>query len=431
MDAASLPSNPRTRACPECRATLPVEPGYVTWCDRCNWNLLPDDPGNRPGLLERAYVRLTERLGQGLFDEVVRSPPLKPSLTLSVILGTAIAVLVHALTLAIAAGGISLIAWDWPNALLIGAGVVLLAIAWLLRPQPGRMPAEFATRRDYPELFRLVDAVAGALDAPHVDGIVLSRGLEAAFAEAGWRRKRILILGVPLLAALDGQERVAVIAHELAHAVSGDPRTNLAIVTALQSLNRWYDWLRPIEAPRTPLGGVAGMIMVLLNALGLALSSVVWLIGFLLAQLLWRNSQRAEYRADALSATVSGTRAIVSALEKIPVLRGALERATCLVGHKREYGRLFDEFRRYAADVPAGECERLRRVVERYGARVSPGHPPPQYRLQFLRAPSVLQAKVVRLAGEDEQLARELAPIQLKTAEALVAVFRSRVYYWE
>jgi Zn-dependent protease with chaperone function len=433
MDAAPAPSNPATRTCPECHTTIPVEPGYVTWCDHCNWNLLPDDPGNRPGLIERLYVSLNERLGKSLLDEIVRAPALRPRITLAVVAGTTIAVLVHAVTLAFAAGGVFLIVWRWPNALLIGAGAILLLIAWLLRPRLGRAPAETVTRKDCPALFRLVDAAAGALDAPHVDAIALGGGLEAAIAEVGWRRKRVLFLGVPLLEALDGQERIAVLAHELAHAGSGDPRTNFAVVSALQSLDRWYNWLRPIGVPSTlrGVGGIAGIIVVLLNLLGLALSSIAWVIGFALAQLFWRNSQRAEYRADALSATVSGTRAVVSALDKGPGLPGALERATALVGHKREYGRLFDEFRRYAHNVPERECERLRRIYARFGTRLDPLHPPHDYRLQALRANPVLQAKVVWSSGEDEQLARELAPAQLKAAEALVAQYRSRVYYWE
>src|SRR5207245_1727540 len=58
--------------CPECGARIPVHPDFVTWCDRCNWNLQPIQPAPPRNRVERLYLRLGRRRSRALFEELTR-----------------------------------------------------------------------------------------------------------------------------------------------------------------------------------------------------------------------------------------------------------------------------------------------------------------------------------------------------------------------
>jgi Zn-dependent protease with chaperone function len=70
-------------------------------------------------------------------------------------------------------------------------------------------------------LYDLVEDIQRAVDAPAVDGIVITGGFNASATVYSpplrWRRHRTLVLGVPMLTTLSMGELRAVIAHELAH----------------------------------------------------------------------------------------------------------------------------------------------------------------------------------------------------------------------
>jgi Zn-dependent protease with chaperone function len=102
------------------------------------------------------------------------------------------------------------------------AGGTAVFMAWLL--QPGlRLGGDVLQRTQAPRLFTLVEELQMQLDAPAIDEIRLEQGeFNAAALELGanlfrWRTRRILFLGVPLLAILDTPALRAVIAHELGH----------------------------------------------------------------------------------------------------------------------------------------------------------------------------------------------------------------------
>jgi heat shock protein HtpX len=103
------------------------------------------------------------------------------------------------------------------------AAVVLLGVAAVVRPRLGRLDdlhGEYAVRvrpDDAPELFAVIDAVTDALGARPPQHVLLDSQYNAACAVLGWRRQRVLVLGMPLVSVLSGQELVALLAHEIAH----------------------------------------------------------------------------------------------------------------------------------------------------------------------------------------------------------------------
>src|SRR5436189_272087 len=89
-------------------------------------------------------------------------------------------------------------------------------------------------RRENQALFKLVDSIAQALHARPIDYITIHTDFNAGFQKVGWRQKTVLSLGYPLWIALTDKERVALIAHELAHDVNGDSTRSRIIGTACE-----------------------------------------------------------------------------------------------------------------------------------------------------------------------------------------------------
>ena len=182
----------------------------------------------------------------------------------------------------------------------------------------------------------------------------------------GWRRRRVLTLGLPLFSALEPQERVALIAHELAHGRNGDSSRGLLVGSSLGGLVELYGLVAPdsAEARGWELGGFDGV----LNAVFWLLSRPVYLLLLLQLHLLARDSQRAEYLADALAARVAGTPAEISLHEKLlldSTFRSVIQRGA--YGGRATERDAFEELVAAFAAVPERERERRRRVARLEG----------------------------------------------------------------
>jgi heat shock protein HtpX len=128
--------------------------------------------------------------------------------------------------------------------------------------------------------------------------------------------------------------------------------------------------------------------------------------------MLWSDTQRAEYLADALGARAAGTVATVSALDKLYLMdtvRAAIHRVA--VSDDSDKMDLFAEFRRYTSRVPEREWERLRRTEALANSRLDSTHPPTAYRLELLRAHPVSEPAVVLQAADSQEIDREFGQV--------------------
>jgi len=81
-------------------------------------------------------------------------------------------------------------------------------------------------RKDYPILYKEVDAIQKKLNAPKVHQILLTPEFDAAINQTprlgilGWQ-KNTLILGLPLMISMDRDQCLFVIAHEFGHLRKG------------------------------------------------------------------------------------------------------------------------------------------------------------------------------------------------------------------
>lgn len=204
--------------------------------------------------------------------------------------------------------------------LLIVLALFLLLFAFELRPrlESFRKLGNLRYRNDAPVLFGLLDQVAAEVGARPVHAVATSAKWNASYAAVGWRRRRVVTLGLPLWDALTADQKVAVLGHEFAHGVNGDARHGAIVGTSLATLARLHDVLKPGRRRRGRRGGLIQMLAEALTYLIQILLSSLVAGAFTLQQLIMlRAGQRAEYLADAISARVASSASMADALDTI------------------------------------------------------------------------------------------------------------------
>lgn len=414
------------RACPDCASPLSITAGFPTWCARCEWGLAePEEPAGR-GFGRAWFAARSARLVQSLHEELARTRVRRPGWDLARFASYLLAVVVHAFTFGVLVLAATL-AWTVPNVVGIGLALVLVLLAFVIRPRFGRLDKDAIVRRraDAPALFALLDRVADELGARHVHAVVASGSFNASYGTVGLRRRPVLEIGLPLWEALSGQRRVALLGHELAHGVNGDARHSLIVGTSLSSLHRLYLALRP--------GGrdhrVNYLIDLTVRMIQGALSGVVSLLFRAERALNFRAGQRAEYLADELAAKVASSAATVEMLDT---------HLTCATTHSRVVHQhalnarradLWDEQREALQHLPELEKERRRRMAARQRLRVDESHPPTHLRIALLGARPPIPAKVRLDPAEEQRVCAELARDHEAIARRLTEAARDALYH--
>ncbi|NRQ37357.1 M48 family metalloprotease [Nonomuraea sp. NN258] len=249
--------------------------------------------------------------------------------------------------------------------------LVVIDLAWLIRPRTGRFPAdaEPLTRQDAPHLFELLDRIGAESGAPRADVVAISGQVNASFGVYGARRRRLVEIGYPLWLILTPEERVALLAHEMAHSSNGDGRHGFFVGSALHTLFELRETARFRWQPGDGVSRWIGEVLLVLAGLPARILLVLFEL------LLYRTSQAAEYRADATAARVAGTAATGSLLDALTTRAVAAQEFLDL--QLRAVGRdLWAEFLAHVQGVPTVETERLRAAAALEEWRVDVTHPP-------------------------------------------------------
>jgi Zn-dependent protease with chaperone function len=241
-------------------------------------------------------------------------------------------------------------------------------------------PDDVVDRESVPQLTALADRVAESLGTRPADALRLDPEFNASVVEVGWRRRRVLSIGVPLFAVLEPQERVSVLAHEFGHFVNGDPLRRWFAHTAVNSLLVWAALLQPQALFEDDDSGLPWPLMLPVNLVMLVLSWVPLGAALGLIMLTFRDSQRAEYLADVRSAEVAGSDAVVSSFAKLHLdsVYDSVAQASSDANWLNH--SLWDELRMRATRLPDSERERARRIGLSTADRVDLSHPPTAYR---------------------------------------------------
>ncbi|MFE3638030.1 M48 family metallopeptidase [Streptomyces sp. NPDC059168] len=411
--------------CPDCGAEIRGDSRFALWCAACDWNVDPGQPQPDGGPLDRAVRAAARRHGQRLLAEMLSGQALRPRRDASAVAATALALIVHGVTLALAVGGVWCVVAGWGGVGVV-AGVVLLVLFWALAPRVRRPPEDRPVlfRADAPELFALVDEVARAVGTRSVHAVAVDGSINAHVMTYGARGRRLLVLGMPLWEVLTPEERIALLGHELAHYANGDTRNGLVVGTAVRTLALWHHTLQPLPDPSG--------IELAVNALYVLPRLLVRGLLVLLVRLTSRAGTRAEYLADRLAARTASTQATVGLMDRLlnthslaVLLRSEANRAA-LGGSRsaREAKARADELwallTAFAASIPEHEYERQRRAGARRGHQVDATHPPTHLRRACLLAGEPLPAAVVPQHHRSERIATELAAARTDVARRLL-----------
>jgi hypothetical protein len=192
---------------------------------------------------------------------------LRPRSTLTKVLALSLSACVHLLSLAVFSTGVFLIATGYPEVLPILYGIAACAFAWFMRPKPGKVPLkDVVSRTDFPALYALINNVASELGGRPIETIVINENFNAAYGVMGWRRVPVLWIGLPLWLAMGPQERLAILAHEVAHGVNGDGTRSFVVSSALAALDQWIIYFRaPLAHAATLQAILAGYLMWILS----------------------------------------------------------------------------------------------------------------------------------------------------------------------
>jgi heat shock protein HtpX len=250
----------------------------------------------------------------------------------------------------------------------------LLGMAIATLPRFGKVPKKIINRGEFPALFKLLDSITMAANSKDVYGIVINQDFNAAYSEVGIRRRKIVYIGLPLFYVLNNKERVAVLSHEIAHGINGDTTRKLVARTALITLVTWYEVLLPGHSVNKSI------INIIVNLTMSVLTKIVLLFIEILVHLVYSDSQRAEYWADLIGASISGTDAMKSLLDKLHLdstYMTALQRAVLSSGKIS----LFDELLTRVNLVPEKELKRISIVERMEGSSLDATHPPTANRI--------------------------------------------------
>ena len=84
MSTTSLTN--QTRICPKCGAVISVYRDYVTWCEKCNWNLLTNKNTKRRNPLDKLYDGLGKKRAKYLFELLSKNKDLTSKMTPTLLL---------------------------------------------------------------------------------------------------------------------------------------------------------------------------------------------------------------------------------------------------------------------------------------------------------------------------------------------------------
>jgi heat shock protein HtpX len=235
------------------------------------------------------------------------------SLTTRAILAVLLTVGFYVFSLAVVAGLLFIPYAEWTYLdrihpkLALGCLVGACLILWSICPRRDRfgVPGPRIEPKQHPKLFAELSAIAKATGqelphevylTPEVNAWVAQRG-----GTMGFGSRRVMALGVPLMALLTVSQFRAVLAHEFGHYSGGDTK-----------LGPWiYKTRAAIGRTLAQLQGADSVLLVLFN----------W-YGNLFLRVTLAISRAQEYAADRLGARVGGARSLIDGLKQVHV--GAL-----------------------------------------------------------------------------------------------------------
>src|SRR5579864_3978988 len=209
---------------------------------------------------------------------------------------------------------------------LAACGLVMSAtILWSLVPRRDRFvaPGVPLDRSIQPRLFAELESIANALNEPMPQDVYITLEVNAWVAERGgtmgFRSRRVMGLGLPLLQTLTVPQFRAVVAHEFGHYYCGDTRLGPWVYKTRDAMVRTLVRLSSDSELMNVLTRVA--FARLAHHLVIEILNAYWKLFMRATQMI---SRKQEYRADELACHVAGSEALIEGLGRIAAASPAL-----------------------------------------------------------------------------------------------------------
>lgn len=363
--------------CPECANKMKVNPGYSTWCEKCNWNVYEDERGQGKdeglnGMNRNADERSSDRLLEEFKYNINRVLPFTKQRFYTYL----VALTVHLSTLSIL--GVAIFFFS-TNSTWLGIFGIALLFLWItiILPYRKRLPGRVISRDDYPELYGMIDEIGERLNVPPVDMVIISEEYNAYNLHLK-RKKRALVLGIPFFAALTLQEKIAAISHHMSQFAHPNISNSSLVERAMHVLNSWIDTVDPQGS------GLLYWVVFPLIILRLLLFAVIGGIYVLLIKSMRNEMQRVFYIADNEASETAGSEAVLSLLLKAE-MEGLFAQTAEQVAEYQYNKELYEEFRKRISAVPTQEILRIQRIQEMNDTQNRSYHPPMKNRIELIR----------------------------------------------
>lgn len=360
--------------------------------------------------LAKLKDRFNERQAERIFLEAQRALLVPQGTSVWLVLGYVVSAIILMLPIFFFGLGLWIIYANWFSILAFLICALFVAFSYFIFPRYNRNRTKTFRRDDLPQLFQLLDAISAKIGTVAPDGVHLTDEVNAYSGTYGrGRTERIIGIGIPLWRMLIPQERIAILAHEMAHFVNGDPARGNITGAALQTVGEWEYFLAPNHFGDDYHRDWTEIIAELIQ---LVLRLPILFLGYVLLFVTFNRSQRAEYLADGLAAQVSGQGAMISALEKnqlFPMIENAIQ--TLYPFRRHQNAHVFDVMAAAVNDAHSEDIAALRAKAAQQKQRVDDSHPPSVYRVGFLDAlgdmPGTLQATDFDFAAIEKEIAAE------------------------
>lgn len=222
----------------------------------------------------------------------------------------------------------------WLGCLLVIALILLgllLTALWVRIPKP---KGKVIKRKQMPQLYGLVDELAVDLATPKFNKIILTDDLNAAVSQRpvlgifGWFQNYLLV-GLPLMQALDLEQFKAILAHELGH-VSGKHSHFVSWIYRIEQT--WHQVLERLYQHRNHSHSGTGiwfMDILMLTANGLGFIVFGWFFEWFVPRFSAYSfvlSRQYEYEADRCAAQFIGGEKLAEGLISLEVKTRYLNR---------------------------------------------------------------------------------------------------------
>ncbi|WP_339275906.1 M48 family metallopeptidase [Paenibacillus sp. FSL W8-0426] len=362
--------------CPDCGQDIEVNEGYKAWCEHCNWNIAEEEEQGETGWLRTINRKLDERFSGRLLDEFKYSVTREFPLTKYRLYAYMLALIVHTSTLAIL--GLAILCFA-TNSTWLGFLGILLLLLWIavMLPYRRRLPGRVITKEDYPELHQLIEEIRQQLNALSVHMIRVTEDYNSYILS--WKGKRkILVLGIPQLAALTTEEKIAIISFQMSLLAHPNAAKHAFVDRAMNLLQSWQDALDQSDS------GILAILLFPLVILGQVVAFFLALFQILLMLTLRDEMQRSIYIADYEASLIAGSQAWKSLLLKATMEEFFL--TTAFQVAKYPYSKeLYEEFRQRIATIPRKEMLRAERLQEMQEVHNVFNHPSAKNRLEVMR----------------------------------------------